>query len=136
MCKFLWPIVVLGMMTVPGHSQVVQPGRNLPPANYYPPPGHSNPPQGYAQPRYPQASPIGPQYPPGPWKSYYNDPQWQQDWRAYMQTKGTTPPERSTFGYPVQRTLPEYGSPNYRSYYSDPEWQQDWREYMDRQPRR
>jgi len=74
---------------------------------------------------YPQAATFF-QYPPGPWKSYYNNPQWQQDWQTYMwqQSRGISTP-----GY-MPGTLPLPGMPGYRSYFSDPEWQRDWRQYL------
>ncbi len=127
MCKTLWSIATVGVFTfVAAHCQA-QVRQALPP-------GYGSPPQGYAQLGYgyPQASPLVPGYPPSPWRSYYNDPQWQQDWRDYMQRKSTGIP---TPEY-IPGTLPRPGSPNYRPYFSDPEWQQDWTEYMRRKSSR
>lgn len=122
MYKFLWSIATvgaLGFLATPGQAQV----------GYYPPSGYGYPAQpGYAQPGYgyPQQVPSGIQYPPGPWKSYYNDPQWQQDWMAYMQRKNMGIPAPDY----MPGTLPPPGSPNYRTYFSDPQWLQDWYAYM------
>lgn len=147
MCKFLWSITAMGVLTfvaVPGQTQAdwlsqgLQPARiSPPPASYYPPPGYGYPAQGYSQPGYGyfQAPAIAPQYPQGPWRSYYNNPQWLEDWRQYMQSQGTATPGRLTPNYPVQGSPTGYENPPYRSYYSDPQWQQDWREYMERQHR-
>jgi len=161
MSKFLWSIAAVGVLTfvaVPGQAQASWLSQALrstlvsppPPSCYYPPgfgypvqwysqPGYGSYGQTYAYPQgygYPQAPTMVPQYPQGYGRSYYNDPQWQHDWREYMERQGRAAAGRPPLGYPVQGYPSGYGNPNYRSYFDDPQWQHDWREYMESQRRR
>ncbi len=115
MCKFLSTLAVVGVLTflaVPSQaqaswlSQAIHAVQNQQNGYYYPqgynyPPGYSYPPQSYpynqpypnyssypGYPNYPNSyySPQPYGYGPTPYRSYYNNPQWQHDWQEWMRT--------------------------------------------------
>lgn len=105
-------VAVPGQAQASWLSQALNAMVNPPGSYYYPPPvygypGYNYPPgYGYGYPaspyQYPQAHPYYPNpnfapqpygystqpygYGNGTYRSYYNDPQWQHDWREWMRT--------------------------------------------------